>query len=50
MVLLIMHVITALKKAQTTVLFVIKLQNKANLKEGKKHSMSYWHCFHGLSC
>lgn len=51
MVLLIMHVITPLKKAQSTVLFVIKLQNKANLKEGKKkHSTRYWHYFHGLSC
>lgn len=36
MVMLIMHVITPLKKAQRAVLFVIKLQIKADLKEGKK--------------
>lgn len=36
MVVLIMHVITPLKKAQRAVLFVIKLQIKADLEEGKK--------------
>lgn len=36
MLVLIIHVITPLKKAQRTVLFVIKLQIKADLEEAKK--------------
>lgn len=35
MVLLIMHVITPLKKAQSAVLFVIRLQIKVDLEEEK---------------
>lgn len=50
MVLLIMHVIRPLKKAQRAVLFVIILQIKADLEEEKKCSMRHWHYFHGLSC